>query len=102
MITADQRRLVFEPLGAGAWRLCDAGVEESRADHLIAYVERAPRGGYEAIWMSPGRRSSHHDTREDIRQTAMARHSEAATSTSSKPIPIPHLTPLRSSPSRAI
>ncbi|WP_426321800.1 hypothetical protein [Microbacterium sp. E-13] len=75
MITADQRMLVFEPLGNGAWRLCDARVEESSAERLIAYVERAASGGYEAIWIGAGLRSSHHATREDIRNAAMARHS---------------------------
>ena len=48
MITADQQRLVFEPLGQGAWRLCDAGIDEASAERLIAYVERAASGGYVA------------------------------------------------------
>jgi hypothetical protein len=99
MITADQRRLVFEPLGEDAWRLCDADIDEASAERLIAYVERVATGGYEAIWMGPGLRSSRHASREDIRRTAMAQRSERATSTRSKPNPIPHLTPARSASS---
>jgi hypothetical protein len=67
-------------------------------------VERVASGGYEAIWMGPGLRSSRHASREDIRRTAMAQHSERATSTRSKPIAIPHLTPARtvSPPSKSL
>ncbi|AZS46125.1 MULTISPECIES: hypothetical protein [Actinomycetes] len=102
MITADQQRLVFEPLGQGAWRLCDAGIDEASAERLIAYVERAASGGYEAIWMRPGLRASHHATREDVRLTAMAQRSGKVASTRSKPIPIPHLTPLQSPLARGL
>lgn len=102
MITSDQRRLVFEPLGEGAWRLCDADIDEASAERLIAYVERGPSGGYEAIWMGPGLRASHHASREEVRLTAMAHRSEKVTSTRSKPTPIPHLTPLQSPLARGL
>lgn len=95
MITADQGRLVFEPLGDTGWRLCDLSVDTDDAARLVAYVERTSNGGFEAIWLGLGVRPSLHATREDVLQAALKMRSVDAASTRSKPIPIPHLAPVR-------
>ena len=95
MITADQGRLVFEPLGHAGWRLCDTSVDPADAARLVAYVERTSSGGYEAIWMVAGIHPSFHTSREEVLQTAQRLRATEATSTRSKPIPIPHLAPVR-------
>lgn len=70
MISADQGRLVFEPLGEAGWRLCDTDVDAADAARLVAYVERQSGGGYEAIWMWTGILPSIHASREDVLRTA--------------------------------
>ncbi|MFB7884078.1 hypothetical protein [Microbacterium sp. NPDC056057] len=95
MITADQRSLVFEPLGDAAWRLCDTAVDEGDAARLVAYVERLDTGGYEAIWLGLGVRPSVHASQEEVLRAAQQLRHVEASSTRSKPIPIPHLSPAR-------
>lgn len=94
MITADQRRLVFEPLGDTAWRLFDTTVAERDASLLVTCIERVASGDYVAIWLGFGIRPSLHPTREDVLRTAQLLGRADALSTRSKPIPIPHPPPV--------
>lgn len=94
MITAEQRELVFEPLGEGAWRLCDSTIEENNAARVVAYVERMADGGFEAIWIGMGVASTWHPSREDVLVRARSLRASVARSTRSKPIPIPHRAPV--------
>ncbi|MEZ3158965.1 hypothetical protein AB1K54_00320 [Microbacterium sp. BWT-B31] len=95
MITVHKDGLVFDPLGADAWRLCDTGIDEHDARRLVAYVERTAHGGYEAIWMEFGAPPSEHATREDIVRCARELPESASRSPTTKPAPVPHLPPLR-------
>lgn len=95
MIAEDVGRLVLEPLGEDAWRLCDTAVEESNAARLVAYVERTADGGFEAIWMGLGIRPTVHASTADVLIAAVEVRRMTVRATHTKPIPIPHRAPIR-------
>lgn len=85
-------RIRVEPLGRGAWRLCDRAQEDAGLA-LLAYVEYTHEGDYEAIWVAAGTAASRHPTLDAVIRTAMASLRPAAESRRTKPIPIAHRSP---------
>lgn len=90
------RRLAFEQLDADRWRLCDLTVPVADAEHVVAFVERMPRGTYEVTWLIAGlsvQRLSH--VEDILREAVSMRHlaDRPDSGRATKPVPIPHRPP---------
>lgn len=90
------RRLAFEQLDDDRWRLCDLSVPVADAEHVVAFVERMPRGTYEVTWLIAGpsvQRLSHVEDilREAVTMRHLAERPRGGRAT--KPMPIPHVPP---------
>lgn len=85
-------RIRVEPLGRGAWRLCDRTKEDAGLA-LLAYVEFLEDGAYEAVWVAARSGTSRHATLDDVVRAALELLAPPAESRSTKPIPIAHRSP---------
>ncbi len=97
MIDADQRRLVFDPIGMDAWRLCDADRDTHDPDYVVAYVERREDGVYEAVWMGAGSGTSRHRSLDDVLARSVDVAEREVPPSRTKPVPIPAVRPMRGS-----
>lgn len=84
------------PISETAWRLCDARVAQTDADHLIAYVEIGRQGDYEVVWIRGPRRRSRVASLEQCTALAALLLAEEQPPGRLRPVPISHFPPARS------
>lgn len=65
-----EQTLIWEPLAAGSWRLCDSRYPVGQVQRLVAYVERGQRGGFEAVWIARRSAPTWHTSRADVLREA--------------------------------
>nr|WP_194425478.1 hypothetical protein [Microbacterium aquimaris] len=96
MRSTDRERLVLEPLGDNAWRLCDRAIASCDADNVLAYVEQGADGRYEVTWGARAIGTATFATMGDLLREA-AGLLIGTRSRTVKPLPIPHRPPMRAS-----
>lgn len=87
--------LELDPLGEGAWRLCDRAFAEADPHGVVAYIQVRSDGWHDVTWVGygVGRRVS--ASMNDILAEASRLVVAADRPPSRKPNPIPHRPPLR-------
>lgn len=84
--------LELEPLGIGAWRLCDRDVGDDDPASVVAYLEETGRG-IEVVWLhGRGGRSTFAHVGEVLEAAAIVLIPAAGTR-SQRPVAIPHFAP---------
>lgn len=81
-------------IDVGAWRLSDSRHSPSDAACVVAYVEKVGPW-FEVVWMSGPRRRSRFDSLPECLEVAEQVLADDVPTGASRPIPIPHLPPLR-------
>lgn len=87
-------RLTLDPIGEGAWRLCDHSFADCDADSVVAYVELRPDGQYEVTWVAHAVGTAVYSAMGDLLRDAADLLDASRTRGGTKPIPIPHRPPL--------